>query len=141
MTRCSFSDTAISKFWEKETAERLSHAADYPERARGALREMHRQVGPLKFGRDGVARRGVLVRHLVMPGQLSETQQIFQFLADELSRDTFVNIMAQYHPDNEVGGSRAPAFDDIDRRPTSAEISAAYRAAETAGLWRFDKRV
>ena len=128
------------KFWRSETAARLSHAADYPQRAREALHEMHRQVGPLKMGPDGVARRGVLVRHLVMPGQLDEATAIFRFLAGELSRDTFVNIMGQYHPDNEVSGQDGAEFADIGRRPTRDEMAAAYRAAEQAGLWRFDKR-
>jgi putative pyruvate formate lyase activating enzyme len=128
------------KFWRSETSERLSHAADYPQRAREAIREMHRQVGPLKFDRNGVARRGVLVRHLVMPGQLDETREIFRFLAEEVSRDTFVNIMAQYHPDNEVGATGDAALSDINRRPTPEEIAQAYEAARAAGLWRFDPR-
>jgi putative pyruvate formate lyase activating enzyme len=129
------------KFWRSETSERLSHAADYPQRARDALCEMQRQVGPLRFDRDGVARRGVLVRHLVMPGQLEESREIFHFLADQISRDTCVNIMAQYRPDNEVRGMHGNGFDDINRRPTAEEISAAYQAARDVGLWRFDKRL
>jgi putative pyruvate formate lyase activating enzyme len=131
------------KYWQPETAARLSHAADYPDRAREAIREMHRQVGVLRLGPDGVARRGVLVRHLVMPGQLDESAAIFQWLAQELSPDTYVNIMAQYHPAHEVGrpardGSRLYA--DIDRRPTRDELAQARAAARQAGLWRFDER-
>jgi putative pyruvate formate lyase activating enzyme len=125
------------KFWRSETSGRLSHAEDYPQCARAAIREMHRQVGVLKFDHAGVARRGVLVRHLVMPGQLDESREIFRFLADELSPHTFVNIMAQYHPDNEVGGGEAD-FRDINRRPTPAEMVATYQAARESGLWRFD---
>jgi putative pyruvate formate lyase activating enzyme len=131
------------KFWKRETAKRLAKAPDYPARAREAIREMHRQVGPLKFGPNGLARRGVLVRHLVMPGQTDEAAAIFGWLADELSRDTYVNIMGQYRPDYEVGqlaadGSRKYA--DIARRPTADEIAAARAAARAAGLWRFDER-
>ncbi|MCY3018696.1 MAG: radical SAM protein [Planctomycetota bacterium] len=128
------------KFWEPETARRLALAADYPERAREALKEMHRQTGVLRCGRDGLARRGVLVRHLVMPGLCAESAAIFRWLAKELSPDTFVNVMAQYHPDNKVGlrdsgGGRL--YPDIDRRITTEEYRQALAAAASAGLWRF----
>jgi putative pyruvate formate lyase activating enzyme len=131
------------KFWQPETAFRLALAKDYPQRAREAILEMHRQVGPLKLGRDGVARRGVLLRHLVMPGLEDETRAIFEWLASEVSPDTFVNVMGQYRPAYKVGsiardGSRR--FSDIDRCPSRAEMEAAYAAARRAGLWRFDER-
>jgi putative pyruvate formate lyase activating enzyme len=131
------------KFWNRETAKRLCKAKDYPERAREAILEMHRQVGPLKFGPDGVARRGVLIRHLVMPGQLDETEAIFRWLADNVSPDTFVNIMGQYRPEYQVGqiaddGSRK--YEEINRRPTLDELTQAYQSARDAGLWRFDQR-
>jgi putative pyruvate formate lyase activating enzyme len=131
------------KFWKPETALRLALARDYPEGAREAIAEMHRQVGPLQIGSDGVARRGVLIRHLVMPGQTEEAAAIFGWLAREIAADTFVNIMAQYHPEHRVGAlgrdgrRRHP---DIDRRPWPDEIDAAYAAARRAGLWRFDDR-
>jgi len=129
------------KFWEPATASRLAKARDYPERARDAIAEMHRQVGPLRFGPDGLARRGVLVRHLVMPGQLDETRSIMHWLADELSPDTYVNIMAQYRPAWRVG-TPAPdgrtRYPQIDCAVTSAEMAEAYAAARDAGLWRFD---
>jgi len=131
------------KFWERDTARRLAKAKDYPERAREALVEMHRQVGVLRFGPDGLARRGVLVRHLVMPGQMEEAAAIFRFLAEELSPDTFVNVMAQYRPDYQVseesraGGMR---YADINRRPLPEEVRAAFAAARAAGLRRFDMR-
>jgi len=129
------------KFWRPETARRLAKAPDYPDRARAALKEMHRQVGPLKLGPDGTARRGVLVRHLVLPGLLDETEAILQWLAEELSRDTFVNIMAQYHPDNRVGRQDRRGqvqYAEINRPPTADEIRRAFQAARRAGLWRFD---
>ena len=131
------------KFWRRESARRLVKAKDYPERAREAILEMHRQVGPLKFGPDGVARRGVLVRHLVMPGQLDETEAIFRWLAREVSPDTFVNIMGQYRPAYGVGerGRDGDAmYDEINRRPAPDDIPRAYDAALRAGLWRFDQR-
>ena len=131
------------KFWEPETALRLAKAKDYPERAKEAIREMHRQVGPLSFGPDGLARRGVLVRHLVMPGQTAEAAAIFEWLARQLSPDTYVNIMGQYRPDYQVGSIAAnglPRYTDVARRPTEAEMEGAYATARRAGLWRFDAR-
>ena len=131
------------KFWTKDSARDLAKAKDYPERAREAILEMHRQVGPLKFGKDGLAKRGVLVRHLVMPGQGGEAAAIFRWLADEVSRDTYVNVMGQYHPDYEVGDiarDGTPKYRSIDRSLRSSELVDAYRAALDAGLWRFDER-
>jgi putative pyruvate formate lyase activating enzyme len=127
------------KFWKAETARRLAKASDYPEVARAAFGEMHRQVGDLVFDSDGLAVKGLLVRHLVMPGLVDESVAIFQWLAQEISPDTFVNIMGQYRPDYKVPGSER--YRDIDRRPTSTEIAKAYAAAREAGLWRFDRPV
>ena len=131
------------KFWKPETALRLALARDYPERARDAIAEMHRQVGPLKLGRDGLARRGVLVRHLVMPGQTDEAAAIFEWLAREVSPDTYVNVMAQYRPEHKVGTPGRDGlvrFPEIGRRPGGPELEAAFAAARRAGLWRFDER-
>jgi len=131
------------KFWRRDTAARLAKAQDYPDRAREAILEMHRQVGPLKFGPDGLARRGVLVRHLVMPNHLDETEAIFDWFGREVSRDTYVNIMAQYRPAYKVGQFNLDAsikYSDINRGPTLDEILRAYQAARNAGLWRFDER-
>jgi putative pyruvate formate lyase activating enzyme len=131
------------KFWRPETALRLARAKDYPERAREAILEMNRQVGPLKLGPDGLARRGVLVRHLVMPGQQDEAAAIFEWLAREVSPDTYVNIMGQYRPEYQVGqiaANGAVKHPDVNRRPTPEEMRAAYTAARRAGLWRFDMR-
>jgi putative pyruvate formate lyase activating enzyme len=131
------------KFWRRETAERYARAPEYPERAREAIQEMHRQVGPLRFGRDGLARRGVLVRHLVMPTLVEESEAILEWLAQEVSPDTFVNLMGQYRPAWRVGqpdrrgGTRFP---EIDRRPRSRELERARDAGRAAGLWRFDER-
>jgi putative pyruvate formate lyase activating enzyme len=131
------------KFWESDTARRLAKAKDYPERARQAIAEMHRQVGPLKLGADGLARRGVLVRHLVMPGQAAESAAIFRWLAGELSPDTYVNVMGQYRPQYQVGeiaSDGKPKYGDIERAPRAEEMEAAFEAARRAGLWRFDRR-
>ncbi len=129
------------KFWHRESARRLAKAKDYPECARAAIREMHRQVGPLRFGPDGLARRGVLVRHLVMPGQEDESRAILEWLADEVSADTYVNVMAQYRPTYQVGPADPTGkYRDIDRRPRDLEMETAIGAARDAGL-RIDTRL
>ncbi len=131
------------KFWSPAVSLRLALAKDYAERAREAIAEMHRQAGPLRFGPDGLARRGVLIRHLVMPGQLDEAKAIFRWIASELSPDTYVNIMGQYRPEHQVGQigrDGKPKFEEIDRRPDRSELDAAFAAAREAGLWRFDSR-
>ena len=129
------------KFWNRESARRLAKAKDYPDRAREAIAEMHRQVGPLRFGPDGLARRGLLVRHLVMPGQEDEAKAIFEWLGHEVSPDTYVNVMEQYRPEYQVGPKDDKGkYKDIDRRPLSREFEAAYAAAREAGLSRLDER-
>jgi len=131
------------KFWRAETSERFAAAPDYPGRARAAVLEMHRQTGPLLVGADGRARRGVLVRHLVMPGLVEESAAIFAWLASEVSRDTYVNVMGQYRPEWRVGEPDAAGrrlFEEIDRRPRPWEMDAAYEGARRAGLWRLDAR-
>jgi len=135
------------KFWSSDSAKRLAKAKDYPDRARAAIAEMHRQVGDLRMTPDGVAARGLLVRHLVMPGMVQESRRIFGWLADAVSRDTFVNVMGQYRPAYQVGriaeaGRNAgqPGYEQIDRPASAAELAEAYQAARDAGLWRFDER-
>ena len=131
------------KFWKPETALRLCLARDYSERAREAVLEMHRQVGPLCFDGQGLARRGVLVRHLVMPGQTDEAAAIFDWLASAVSPDTYVNVMGQYRPEYKVGVPSAREdrpYPEIDSTPRRSEMEAAYAAARRAGLWRFDER-
>lgn len=135
------------KFWSSACCGRYLNAEDYGQRAREAIAEMHRQVGDLRFTSDGLACGGVLIRHLVMPGLPDESRAIFQWLADELSRDTFVNIMAQYHPDHHVGrkyaddqGYLAIRYEEINNSPNVYEIRNAHEQAREAGLWRFDKQ-
>lgn len=125
------------KLWDERLARRYLKASDYPAAARAALREMHRQVGPLKLDENGLAKRGVLVRHLVMPGHIGDTQAIMRFLADEVSPDTFVNIMAQYHPAGRVSASQ---YSELNRRITPQEYRDAVNAARAAGLWRLAGR-
>jgi putative pyruvate formate lyase activating enzyme len=125
------------KLWDAQRALRYLKARDYPAVARQVIREMHRQVGPLKFDARGLAQRGVLVRHLVMPGCADDTHAIMRFLADEVSPDTYVNIMDQYHPAGKVSDRKYP---ELNRRLLRAEYQAAIAAAHDAGLWRLDQR-
>ena len=112
-------------------------AADYPEAARAAILAMHAQVGSLVFDDDGLARRGLLVRHLVMPGCLDETKAILDWIVSTLGPDTYVNLMDQYYPAGKVG---ADLFPEINRRLTSAEFREARAIAEDLGLRRLDER-
>src|SRR5262249_56441217 len=94
-----------------------------PAAARAAIQEMYRQVGDLTFDENGLARRGLLLRHLVMPGALEETYQIMRFLAEEISTNTYVNIMDQYYPAGKVGIER---YSEINRHITRQELNQAY---------------
>ncbi len=123
------------KLWTPERARRYLKARGYPEAARRAIKEMHRQVGPLKFDEHGLAKRGVLVRHLVMPGMLDETRAILRWLAEEVSPDTYVNVMAQYYPAWKVGPNSYP---EINRRITWEEYRQALAIAREVGLWRLE---
>ncbi len=124
------------KLWSAEACEQHLTAGDYGRQARAAIAEMHRQVGELVFRPDGTACRGLLVRHLVMPGLLDESAAIFEWLA-RLSPDTFVNIMGQYHPWGPILAAPPPG-DPLQRRPTAAELESARLRARQAGLWRFE---
>ncbi|MFQ5897323.1 MAG: radical SAM protein [Candidatus Methylomirabilia bacterium] len=125
------------KVWNGQVAKRFLKAPDYPEAARAAIREMHRQVGALVMDEDGMAKRGVLVRHLVMPGMLEETRQIMAWLARELSPDTYVNVMGQYSP---AGAVSSEKYAEINRKLFRDEYEEAVRIARQAGLWRLDER-
>ena len=132
------------KVWEQSTSKRLLKSDDYATTARESIKAMHEQVGDLCFTGDGIAKRGVLVRHLVMPGKEDEGVQIMKFLASEVSPDCFVNIMEQYHPDAHVGKKkRGNAADqvryaDLNRAVNDSEISFIRKAAMDDGLWRFN---
>jgi len=124
------------KYADPEVGQRLSKTKDYSSVAKTALKEMHRQVGDLVWDDDGIAQRGLLVRHLVLPNGLAGTPELMRFLAEEISPNTYVNVMAQYRP-----CYRAHEFPDINRRPTSREYQDAVQAALDAGLTRLDDRV
>jgi putative pyruvate formate lyase activating enzyme len=119
------------KLWTVASARRYLKRADYADVARRTIAEMHRQVGALVLDRTGTAIRGLIVRHLVMPGLLDETEEILRWLAAEVGPGTYVNLMAQYYPSGRVG---ADAFEELDRRVYREEYEAALELADTLGL-------
>ncbi len=124
------------KYWSAERAETYLKARDYPDVARAALQEMHRQVGDLIVDADGIAQRGILLRHLVMPGQLGETRAILEWVAQELGPNTYINLMDQYRPAGKVSSAR---FAELNRSLTPAEFTEAVDMARNLGL-RLDER-
>ncbi|MBN1344503.1 MAG: radical SAM protein [Phycisphaerae bacterium] len=116
------------KYADDAIAERFSAAKDYWRVVRAAVKEMHRQVGDLTTD-NGVATRGLLVRHLVLPSGLSGSEAVIDFLADEVSPDTFINVMGQYRP--EYQARRHP---ELTRCPTADEIDRARKHAQRRGL-------
>jgi putative pyruvate formate lyase activating enzyme len=117
-----------AKFWDPEAAFRYARARDYPDRMRGALREMHRQVGVLRI-ESGIARRGLLVRHLVMPGNAAGSREVLRFIAEQVSPETYVNVMAQYRPMH-----AAHDYVEIARPVTREEYREAHECARGLGL-------
>lgn len=135
------------KVWEDSTSKRLLKADHYAATAMESIKAMHDQVGDLCFTPDGIAKKGLLVRHLVMPGKESEGEEIMKWMAANISKDVYVNIMEQYHPDAHVGkpkrtkvvdpGGVSVRYEEINRHIKEEEVSAVRLAAEKAGLWRF----
>ncbi|HHB76998.1 MAG TPA: radical SAM protein [Desulfobulbus sp.] len=123
------------KVYSEDKAARYLQAKDYPSVMRAAVAEMHRQAGDLLCDERGQAVRGLVVRHLVMPGMAEETGAIMRFLAEKISPETFVNVMDQYHP-----GHRADDYPEINRCLESREFEQAMRVARKAGLHRFERR-
>jgi putative pyruvate formate lyase activating enzyme len=122
------------KFWDSEISRRTCDAPDYPEVARRALVEMHRQVGDLMIDEDGLAVKGLLVRHLVLPENLAGTKEVMAFIAGSISAGTYVNVMSQYRP-----CGRAADIPELSRPLDRREFEAALEAARTSGLHRLDK--
>ncbi len=122
------------KIWDPATALKYLAAKDYPQEARRAIKEMQRQVGELKIDEQGLAKRGVLVRHLVMPGGIAGTRAIAKFLAREISPHTYINVMGQYFPAGKVSNER---LSEINRRITQQEYADALAFARKMGLYRF----
>jgi putative pyruvate formate lyase activating enzyme len=123
------------KVWSADFSRTYLKAEDYPSSARAAIREMHRQVGDLETDENGIARRGLLIRHLVMPGGLNDTRAILEWIATELSPNSYVNLMDQYRPAGKVGPSR---YEELNRRVGREEMRQARQIAKGLGL-RLDK--
>ena len=122
------------KYGNEETARKLSGIENYPEINKTAVKEMHRQVGELQIDREGIAQQGLLVRHLVLPYGLAGTREVVNFLAQEISPYTYVNIMAQYHP-----CYQAYQVPSLARRITTQEFQEAIDLAYQAGLQHLDR--
>lgn len=123
------------KYSQGAISQKYSQALDYPAVAKEVLKEMFRQVGDLQINEEGIAQRGLLVRHLVLPGGLAGTQDVMRFLSTEISKNTYVNIMDQYYPCGNI-----PLDSPLRRRITSAEYDEALTIAKTEGITRLDKR-
>ena len=121
------------KYADEEAARRYSGVGDYPGLNQDAVKEMHRQVGDLEMDGRGVAVRGLLVRHLVLPGGLAGTRHIAQFLVREVSPHTYINVMAQYHP-----AYHAWEYPELSRPLSQGELREAIRVARGEGLSRLD---
>jgi putative pyruvate formate lyase activating enzyme len=123
------------KYSDPLTARRYSKIGNYPEVNRAAIKEMHRQVGDLQLDSRGIATRGLLVRHLVLPDGLAGTEQIVHFLAEEISPNTYLNLMDQYRPAYKIHGE-----DALNRQLRKEEYQQAQNMAHKAGLKRLDQR-
>ena len=122
------------KFWNPEISDATCNAPDYPEIARAALKEMHRQTGDLILDNDGIAVKGLLVRHLVMPENIAGTGEVMKYIAGNISPDTYVNIMPQYRP-----CGKAYEHPPLNRSITHDEYYSAVDMAKKAGITRFDR--
>jgi len=122
------------KYDDEETARELSGIENYPEVNKAAIKEMRRQTGDLEINEEGVAQRGLLVRHLVLPHGLAGTKGIVNFISKEISRNTYINIMDQYHP-----CYKAFQIPGLGRRISPTEFREALSLAQKAKLSRLDK--
>src|SRR5881397_836067 len=125
------------KYWNPESAERYLKAADYPQVARARINKMYREVGDLKIDEQGLAYRGVNIRHLVMPGALDETFSFLRWIRDTLGSSAYVNLMDQYYPAGRVNERLYP---ELNRRLSGSEFSEARHIARSLGLTRLDER-
>lgn len=121
------------KYWHSEMARQYSRAPDYPQVAQRVIKEMYRQVGDLVLDEHGIAKHGLLIRHLVMPRDIAGTRHVMNWIAQELSPTTYVNLMAQYYPAGKVTGQE---YAEIGRRVTIAEYEQALDEVRRAGLRR-----
>lgn len=119
------------KYSDPQGAGRYSNASDYFYRCREAVREMHRQVGDLALDSRGIAMQGLLIRHLILPNDLAGSREILRFITEDISKDSYVNIMFQYRP-----MFRAAEYKELNRRTTLDEYRNAIAMAQDFGLYR-----
>ena len=119
------------KFAEREVAEKYAQSPDYPEVVKKVLKEMYRQVGDLDINKNGMARKGLLIRHLVMPKGLAGTRDIMHFISSEISPHTYVNVMSQYHPEY-----KSFDYPELNRAITNKEYAEAIDITKKEGLYR-----
>lgn len=134
------------KVWKDRTSKRFLKADNYTATAMESVKAMQKQVGDLCFTSDGIAKKGVLLRHLVMPGKEDEGKEIVRWLAENVSKDLYIHIMEQYHPDAHVGKKKRTTrssegeevrYAEINRAVKDEELGSVRDAAVAAGLWRF----
>jgi putative pyruvate formate lyase activating enzyme len=125
------------KYWNADLSKKFLAAENYSDTARQVIKEMHRQVGDLTFNENGLAMRGILMRHLVMPNAAKDARDIMRYLAKEISPHTLINIMPQYHPAWKVSTNKYP---EINRPTTPEEVEETMKIARQEGLYRFDTR-
>lgn len=122
------------KYGDDAAAQKYSHIKNYPEVNQKAVLEMQRQVGDLQIDENGIASRGLLVRHLVLPNGLADSESVLKFLAEQVSKEVYLNIMAQYHP-----AHRASNFPELNRRINPGEYQAVITLARSLELTRLDR--
>jgi putative pyruvate formate lyase activating enzyme len=120
-----------AKFMDDKYSLKFCNAPDYPPVLKEVLKEMHRQVGDLTVNAEGIAERGLLIRHLVMPGGTASSGEVLKFIAEQISPHSYVNIMDQYRPEY-----RAHEYPEIDRRVSHKEYLEAIQLAKGFGLYR-----
>jgi putative pyruvate formate lyase activating enzyme len=120
-----------AKYMDEKYSKRFSNAPDYPEVIKKVIKEMHRQVGDLTINAEGIAERGLLIRHLVMPGEVASSEAMLKFIAEEISIHSYVNIMEQYRPEYQ-----AHEYHEISRRITLKEYMEAIQWAKHYRLYR-----
>ncbi len=118
------------RYADSKMAIKYSDAPDYPKYNQGAVKEMHRQVGIAETDKNGIIKKGVLIRHLVLPNNIAGTDKIMKFIAREISKDTYVSLMSQYLP-----YYRAAEFQDISRRLYDYEYEEARNTMQKYGLY------
>ena len=121
------------KFWDSEISQKICKAKDYPEKAKESIKEMHRQVGDFIIDENGIAKQGLLVRHLVLPQDLVNTRKIMRFIYQEISPNTYVNIMPQYRP-----CGLASEIPELSSPLSQKNYTLALQAAKEEGITRLD---